>query len=149
MSLQTPTAKMSKSDPNPRSRILLTDTPEEITAKINGAKTDSQAGELTYDPVGRPGVSNLLDILAALHPDGGGRTAEDWAAELRTEPLRRVKLRVAEAVALALDGVRHRYTRIMERDEGMYLRHVAEYGAQKARARAAETMEIVHSAVGL
>lgn len=53
---------MSKSAANPKSRILLSDTRDEIALKIRKAVTDSDTC-ITYDPIGRPGISNLLRIL--------------------------------------------------------------------------------------
>lgn len=64
-SLRDPYVKMSKSDPDPSSRILLTDTPQEIASKIKGAVTDSIRW-IEYDAEARPGVANLLTICAAL-----------------------------------------------------------------------------------
>jgi len=63
-SLKQPTLKMSKSEPNAESRIDLTDGPDVIRAKLRKAHTDMTRG-ITYDPVNRPGVSNLVDIYAA------------------------------------------------------------------------------------
>lgn len=54
MSLTDPGKKMSKSPPNPKSRILITDSREEIFKKINGSLTDCEDG-ITYDPATRPG----------------------------------------------------------------------------------------------
>lgn len=53
---------MSKSAADSRSRILLSDSRDEIASKIRKAVTDSE-GHISYDPAGRPGVSNLLRIL--------------------------------------------------------------------------------------
>lgn len=69
-SLRDPTSKMSKSDPDPNSCLLLTDSNAAITKKIKSAVTDGNR-MLEYDPVERPGVSNLLTICAAL---------ENWKA---------------------------------------------------------------------
>ena len=55
---------MSKSEPNPLSRIELTDTPDQIAEKIKKAVTDFTS-EVTYDPEQRPGVANLIDIHTA------------------------------------------------------------------------------------
>ena len=63
MSLSDPKSKMSKSDPYQLSRIMLTDAPETIALKLRKAATDSIAG-VSYDPVTRPGVSNLIEIYA-------------------------------------------------------------------------------------
>ncbi|KAI0480780.1 putative tryptophanyl-tRNA synthetase [Xylariaceae sp. FL0804] len=67
MSLQRPESKMSKSTPNESERILITATPEEIHRRIRHAVTDSD-NRVTYDPVGRPGVANLLELLAQCSP---------------------------------------------------------------------------------
>ncbi|CAO1613613.1 unnamed protein product [Sympodiomycopsis kandeliae] len=64
-SLRKPNSKMSKSDSDPKSRILLTDTDAEIKNKIKSAITDS-IKNISFDPLERPGVSNLLIICAAL-----------------------------------------------------------------------------------
>lgn len=60
-SLRDPTKKMSKSDPDKRSCIMITDTPEVIKEKLKKAVTDCTSA-VTFDPVGRPGVSNLLTM---------------------------------------------------------------------------------------
>jgi tryptophanyl-tRNA synthetase len=65
MSLTDPSKKMSKSDPNPRSKINLTDSADDIRQKITKAKTDSIMG-ITWDPTQRPEVANLLQIFSAL-----------------------------------------------------------------------------------
>ncbi|HZM64074.1 MAG TPA: tryptophan--tRNA ligase [Candidatus Saccharimonadales bacterium] len=63
--LVDPTKKMSKSDETGKGVIFLTDSPELAAKKIMGATTDSH-GEIKYDMQGRPGVSNLLQMLALL-----------------------------------------------------------------------------------
>jgi len=65
MSLTDGLKKMSKSDKSEKSCINLTDDSESIRLKIRKAKTDSE-GIITYDPVNRPEVANLLRIYAAL-----------------------------------------------------------------------------------
>lgn len=64
-SLRNPLNKMSKSDPDPRSRINLCDSPEEILLKCKKAVTDCTSA-VEYDPEKRPGISNLLVIHSAL-----------------------------------------------------------------------------------
>ncbi len=75
MSLQNPTAKMSKSDSNMDGTILFSDTPEQISSKIKRAVTDAECS-VRFDPVNKPGISNLLTILAAVDnesaDDGSG-----------------------------------------------------------------------------
>ncbi|OAA55605.1 tryptophanyl-tRNA synthetase [Niveomyces insectorum RCEF 264] len=165
MSLQQPTQKMSKSHADARSRILLTDTAEAATAKIMAARTDS-TNAVTYDALQRPGVANLLEILALVGEEGSGGSSggsagadgEDnntaaaaaaLAAELEGQPLRVLKERVAAAVVRRLAGVRARFVDVLERDGGAYLDRVADHGAHKARANAAETMDAVRTALGL
>ena len=63
MDLQHPERKMSKSVNSPLGTILMLDEPAEITRKIKKAVTDTD-GEVRYDPVHKPGLSNLLELLA-------------------------------------------------------------------------------------
>ena len=75
MDLQHPERKMSKSLNSPLGTVLFLDDPAEITRKIKKAVTDTD-GEVRYDPEQKPGLANLLELLAAAtgpHADGGGR----------------------------------------------------------------------------
>ncbi len=137
---------MSKSHPNPRSRIHITDTPEDIQKKVMLAVTDSQ-NTVSYDPTTRPGVSNLLNILYAL--DDQGRTAADLAASLEGASLGTLKVKVADSVISHFDDIRKRYIQLLSADEGKYLDSVEAAGAKTARANAEETMAIVKAAMGL
>jgi tryptophanyl-tRNA synthetase len=133
---------MSKSAPDIQSRILLTDTYSQITSKIRAAVTDSIPG-ITYDPLARPGTSNLLTILAACTGEDAAKVAG------RYEGLGHGKLKtdVAEAVECALKGPREEFARV-RMDTGFLLR-VAREGAEKARVRSEATMRDVRSRVGL
>ncbi len=64
-SLTNPEKKMSKSDENPKSKILLTDDPQQAHKKIMSATTDN-IGQINYDWQNQPGITNLLTILAYL-----------------------------------------------------------------------------------
>lgn len=64
-SLSEPSKKMSKSIQDPRGTILLSDSPADAAKKVMSATTDSY-GEIQYDFVERPGISNLLQMLALL-----------------------------------------------------------------------------------
>ncbi|RYC56847.1 hypothetical protein CHU98_g9371, partial [Xylaria longipes] len=68
MSLRDPFQKMSKSSPNEKSRILITSTPRDITQRIMCALTDN-LNEVTYEPRERPGVANLLELIAQCSPE--------------------------------------------------------------------------------
>ncbi|KAL2887149.1 putative tryptophanyl-trna synthetase protein [Ceratocystis lukuohia] len=145
MSLQSPSQKMSKSHADPKSRILITDAPEVIYKKIMSSLTDSQAG-ITYDPQGRPGVSNLIDILCAFDPSE--RSPVEIVKDLSRGTLKDLKMQVSEAVISALSGIGPQYTRILSEDNGKYIDFVEQQSAKKAKQRAAETMELVRNAVG-
>jgi tryptophanyl-tRNA synthetase len=146
MSLQKPTKKMSKSDPDARASILITDAPDAVRNKVMASLTDP-TNAVTYDPGARPGVSNLVELLALL--DGRDRTPQLVAAELEGASLKQLKERVAEVLVWRLEGIRERFLEALEEDEGRYLDHVQEQGARRAQERAAETMQSVREAVGL
>jgi tryptophanyl-tRNA synthetase len=76
MSLKDPSKKMSKSQPD--SCLFIDDTPEEIQRKIARAVTDSDIA-IKYDPVGKAGLANLLDIYAALTHMEPKTVAEEFA----------------------------------------------------------------------
>ncbi|CAH7671662.1 hypothetical protein BY996DRAFT_4550589, partial [Phakopsora pachyrhizi] len=65
LNLRNPSQKMSKSSPSVQSRILITDSPQQIQSKITLAVTDS-IKFVTYNPINRPGISNLLDIYCSI-----------------------------------------------------------------------------------
>lgn len=75
-SLRNPDKKMSKSDPDAKSRISLTDTPDEIASKVRKSVTDLTS-RISYDLEGRPGVTNLLNILSIF----SGKNIEDICRE--------------------------------------------------------------------
>ncbi|SCU85370.1 LAFA_0D15302g1_1 [Lachancea sp. 'fantastica'] len=66
LSLLDPASKMSKSDPNHNATIYLNDEPDVIAKKIKKAVTDSISHEFCYDPINRPGVSNLINIVSGI-----------------------------------------------------------------------------------
>ena len=142
MSLSDPLAKMSKSDPNPMGRINVLDSEADIVKKFKRAVTDSEA-VIAYDPEKKPGVSNLLTILAAVE----GVTPEQAAAECEGMMYGHLKLRVADAVAAMLKPVRENYAALM--GDKAYLLDMARRGAEKAAARADKTLARASKAVGL
>ncbi|KAI3336569.1 tryptophanyl-tRNA synthetase [Xylariaceae sp. AK1471] len=146
MSLQNPHQKMSKSSPNERSRILITSSPKEIQKRIMSAVTDS-LNAVTYEPENRPGVANLLELLAQCSAEP--TTPADVADSLMGAKLGDLKARCAEAVTAELNGIRERYIDLLERQGGKYLDDIEAAGAEVARKNAEETMRLVRSAVGL
>lgn len=147
MSLTRPESKMSKSDSNPKSRILITDSREAIFSKVKGAVTDSIEG-ISYEPTTRPGVSNLLSILYHLN-NGNFSSLQDVGSECKDLSMRALKERVAEMVDATLSGIRDRYAEVMQRRGGAYLDEVAQSGAERARKSAERTMRDVREAIGL
>jgi tryptophanyl-tRNA synthetase len=145
MSLQEPHLKMSKSHLDPRSRILLTDNPDEITRKVMSALTDS-VNSVSYDPVSRPGVSNLLQLLSYFSHNP--KSAEELGEIYAGLGLGDFKALVSQTIADSLEGIRARYTEVMAEDGGRYLDYVEAKGAERARASAEATMAIVRDAVG-
>jgi tryptophanyl-tRNA synthetase len=146
MSLTEPTSKMSKSHPNPKSRILLTDSEQNIKSKIKSAVTDSVDG-ISYDPQQRPGVSNLLDLIYHCTENSRPGSQEALAQEMNGMSLRVVKERAAEAVENVVRPIRERYAEIVSNDKA--LADAAEQGADEARRSAEGTLINVKKAVGL
>lgn len=148
MSLLNPQSKMSKSAPNPRSRIMITATEEETRQLLRTAVTDAQ-NSVSYDPEARAGVSNLLELWAQCDP--ARRSPQQLADELAAEGagLGRLKAVVGDAIAAELRGVRDRYHEALDRHAGRWVDEIQEEGAERARRNAAETMRMVRDAVGL
>ncbi|RSL95550.1 hypothetical protein CEP52_012031 [Fusarium oligoseptatum] len=144
MSLTDPTSKMSKSHKAEKSRILITDAPKDIKAKISSAKTDSIPG-ISYDPATRPGISNLLDILSIF--DAEGRQAAQLAEAYSDLSPKQLKEMVSDAVITGLDGIRDRYLELVGKGDE-YLDSIEAVGARKARESAEETMQLVRGAIG-
>ncbi len=140
MSLQDATAKMSKSDPNPSSRIQLVDDPDTVTKKIRSAVTDS-GSEVAYDWDKKPGISNLLELFSFF----SGRPIAALADEYRSAGYGTFKGAVAEAVVEGLTPIRTRYKNLEDGD----VARIMERGSLDARARAEKSMASVREAVGL
>jgi tryptophanyl-tRNA synthetase len=146
MALDQPTQKMSKSHSNPKSRVLLTDSREEIQKKLKVALTDSIDG-ISYDPEARPGVANLIDIAYHLDP-AEASSAEELAKHFKSVTLKALKEKVAEVIDLKIAPIRDRYMFLMEGDKSV-LADAAALGQQKASESASATMKLVREAVGL
>ncbi|XP_063302156.1 tryptophan--tRNA ligase, mitochondrial isoform X1 [Pelobates fuscus] len=140
-SLRDPSIKMSKSDPQKLATVRLTDTPEDIVLKFRKAVTDFTS-EVTYDPVLRPGVSNLVSIHSAMT----GLGTEDIVRQSRGIETAQYKLLVAEMVVEKLTPIREEFQRL-QGDVG-YLKNVLNSGAQKARELASSVYDDVCKMVG-
>ncbi|EDN09739.1 conserved hypothetical protein [Histoplasma mississippiense (nom. inval.)] len=138
MSLKQPMLKMSKSHNDPRSRILLTDSAEDIHQKIKLALTDSEPG-ISYDPSRRPGVSNLIEILGHVQGGDGSRSFVEMGREHQRLSMRAFKEHVASTLIKHLKGIRERYLELTNNTSG-YIDKVAEDGAKIARDNADITL---------
>jgi tryptophanyl-tRNA synthetase len=140
MDLQHPERKMSKSADSPLGTIRLLDSEEEITRKVRKAVTDTD-GEMRYDRETKPGLANLLDLLAA----ATGRTTADVAAGY--ERYGDLKNDVAAALSELLRPVRERRAEL----EGDLpsVHDVLARGAAHAHEVAAGTYARAAEAIGL
>lgn len=134
---------MSKSHSDERSRILLTDSNENIHKKIKAALTDSEP-KISYDPARRPGVSNLIEILSHFE----GRPCEELAMEHRSTSLGVFKDEVATSVSTHLQDIREKYFSLIGDRTGC-IDSAAEIGAQAARVNTEMTMAQVKQKLGL
>ena len=141
MSLGDPTRKMSKSDPNPRNVISLLDPPDTIVHKLNRAVTDS-GSEIVHGP-GKPGVSNLLEILSALTDEPIPILETSFA----NSGYGSLKAAVADATIALLEPIQARFTAIRG-DEG-YLHEALARGADRATQAAQPNLEAAKRALGL
>jgi tryptophanyl-tRNA synthetase len=146
MSLTDAKLKMSKSHPNPKSRILLTDSEEEIRSKIKIAITDS-VNSINYDPERRPGISNLLEIFYYTSPKTQYESIDDVVREMDGVRFRVFKELVAANVEATVRPIRERYRELVGRQS--YLDGAALGGAEKATRSAQLTLKRVKGAVGL
>ncbi len=133
---------MSKSATDPNSRILLTDSYEIIVKRIRSAVTDSISG-ITFDPIERPGTSNLLTILSACT----GETPAILVDRYTESNHGALKKDVVEAVEEALRKPRAEFARLC--GEKTFLEQVARDGAEKAQEHSNRTMRDVRKRVGL
>ncbi len=140
MDLQEPTRKMSKSVDSPQGTVLMLDDPKVIERKFKRAVTDND-GEVRYDPVAKPGVSNLLGILAAATDTDPATLAATYT---QYGPL---KADTAAAVIEALRPIQTRYHELV--DDPAAIGDVIAKGADKARSVAEATLARARDAVGL
>jgi len=140
MDLQHPDRKMSKSASSPLGTVGVLDAPEEIARKIRRAVTDTD-GQVAYDPERKPGISNLLELLAV----ATGGEAEVLAERYdRYGPL---KDDVADAVVELLRPLRERHAQLAGDDTVVHAALRA--GADRAANVASVTYDRAADAIGL
>ena len=141
-SLRNPENNMSKSDSDPKSCVYILDHPDEIRLKIKRAVTDTISA-VTFDPVQRPGVSNLVCI----HSRITGKDTETICAEAQGLDTGQYKLVLADVVVEHFAPIRSQTNYLMEHKD--HLEAVLKKGADRAKAIADETLQQSYSAVGL
>ncbi len=139
--LVNPEKKMSKSSPNEKAKILLSDDPEVAAKKIMSATTDS-LGRVQFDMFNQPGVSNLLQILALLRDEPLESVVNAYAGETQYGDL---KAAVATEVKLFLSDFQARVAEISDAKVSTLLTTGETYANEVAGAKLLE----VQKAVGL
>lgn len=141
MDLVDPTKKMSKSADSDKGVIFLGDSPESAHKKVMGATTDS-FGEIVYDSKERPGIANLIDILALLQNISPSEVNERYKGQTMYGPL---KTELADNIAQFLMDFQ---SRLGNFDDNALMVKI-EQSETKMRLIANETLLRVQKAVGL
>jgi tryptophanyl-tRNA synthetase len=140
MDLQDPTSKMSKTADSDAGCVMMLDSPAAIMRKFKRAVTDSES-EVRYDPINKPGVSSLLDILAA----ATGQSVDDAArGYTQYSPL---KTDTGEASVALLEPIQTRYNELI--DDTAELTRLLRVGSDRARSVASKTLKRAYDAIGL
>lgn len=140
MDLQEPTRKMSKSDDNPNSYILIMDPPEVIRKKISRAVTDS-IGVVKYSDE-QPGVKNLMTILSTIT----GESFEEIEKKYEGQGYAQFKKDVAEAIVNELEPIQIKVKELLA--DKTYLETIYKAGAEKANYVARKTLSKMQRKIG-
>lgn len=139
MDLQNPTSKMSKSGDDDSGVIYLLDEPAKIEKKFKRAVTDSDS-EVIFDREKKPGIANLLEILAAATNSTPQKAAESYT---RYGDLKSAS---ADAVITMLAPIQKRYNELLgDKAELMRLIHK---GNDRAQAVASATLARAQKSIG-
>ena len=139
--LKDPTKKMSKSEENPNGVILMLDEENAIRKKIMGATTDSEMS-VHFDEEKKPGISNLMNIYAALKE----KTIDEIETEFQGENYGTFKKKVADAVVETLLTIQERYHELLHSNE---LDHILDQGIAKSRKIAKNKYQDMAKKMGL
>ncbi len=141
MSLQQPTKKMSKSDPQD-SYIGLFDEPEAIKSKIAKAVTDTGKA-IKYNPELKPGVSNLLTIYSL----SSGLTIKEVEKKFKKKGYADLKKQLTDLLVLKLEPFRRKRKELLQRE--VYVKEILKQGFRHAQVIAQTTMQDVKGKMGL
>ena len=139
--LQEPERLMSTTRGAPAGVVRMIDPPDEVRKKFKTAVTDSGT-EVRHDPEEKPGVSNLIEIMAV----ATGSSISEVEAQFDGQGYGAFKEGVAEAVVELLAPIQERYN-ALRADEGELRRMLAQ-GADKAREASAPTLETMYERMG-
>ncbi len=140
MSLQDPTAKMSKSDANVNAWVAILDKPEDIMRKFKRAVTDSDNKICVGE--GKEGINNLIGIYSAVT----GKTAEEITGEFENKGYGDFKMAVGEAVCNELAPIREKFD--MYISDKKQLEDIFRAGAEKAEYLSRRTLSKVMKKIG-
>lgn len=141
MDLVDPTKKMSKTEDNPKGVIGLLDDIELARKKIMGATTDSEMS-VRYDPLNKPGISNLINIYASLTD----KDIKDIEKQFEKSNYGEFKKAVADTVCEFLEGIQKRYNELINSSE---LESILSSGASKIRELAKNKFMDMKKKIGL
>jgi tryptophanyl-tRNA synthetase len=141
MDLQEPTKKMSTTGGTAQGTVLLLDDADTIRKKFKTAVTDS-GRDIVYAPGEKPGVSNLVEILAV----ASGRPIPDVQAAYEGKGYGDLKGDTAEAVVELVRPVQQRYAEL--RSDESELKRLLQIGADKAREVSAPTLRQMYERMG-
>ena len=143
MSLRDANNKMSKSDISKYSRILLTDSNDEISAKINKAKSDSLAMPTSSDQLAnRPEINNLITIYSSI----SNIEKDKVVALFANKEISSFKNELKEVVINLIEPISKEIQKIM--NDKKYLQETLNSGSLKARERANKTILELNSVMG-
>lgn len=140
MSLQDPTKKMSKSDPNPKGTVYLTDTPEAIMKKFKSAVTDSEMCVRYAE--GKDGINNLMTVYSAVT----SKSFEEIEREFQGRGYGDFKKAVGEAVVAELAPVQEKYNRLIA--DKAYIKECQQKGAERALRISQRTLDKAMKKIG-
>jgi tryptophanyl-tRNA synthetase len=139
--LQEPERLMSTTRGAPQGVVRMVDPPDVVRKKFRSAVTDS-GREVRFDPEGKPGISNLIEILSV----ATGRAVADIESAYDGQGYGRFKEDVGEAVVELLQPYQRRYQEL--RADEAELRRMLALGAEKARDASAPTLEAMYERMG-
>jgi tryptophanyl-tRNA synthetase len=141
MNLQEPNVKMSKSRGAESGTVLLLDPPATVRKKVKSAVTDS-GSDVRYDPEGKPGISNLIELMTVVTGD----SIQDVEARYDGSGYGQFKSDVADAIVDLLEPIQSRYQEV--RGDTAELMRLLQVGAEKARALSAPTLSLMYERMG-